>query len=111
MDIRLAVLESRKRDKETENIKNMGFKGITRQAWVSDSIPGPRLILIPTNFGAHRNYCVMVPYGMERKYYGTGWEPTFDDLVATDWFVTIMTRKIQLKDGDSNGDAGKNYKC
>jgi len=100
MDIRSAILQSRKHDRETENIKNIGFKGIARQAWVSDSIPGPRLILVPTNFGVHRNYCVMVPYGMESKYHGTGWEPTFDDLAANDWFVTTMIRKMDLKGGE-----------
>jgi hypothetical protein len=100
MDIRSAILESRRRDKETRNIKNKGFKGIAREQWVSDSIPGPRLIIVPGKYGGKRNYYEMVPYGMGGKYYGSGWEPTFDDLVATDWFVTIMTRKIELKGGD-----------
>lgn len=94
MDIRSAVLESRKRDKETANIKNKGFKGIAREEWISDSIPGPRLIIVPGKYGGKRNYCEMIPCGMSDKYYGSGWEPTFDDLVATDWFVTIMTRRI-----------------
>lgn len=98
MDVRSEVLESRKRDKKTRNIKNKGFKGIAREQWVSDSIPGPRLIIVPDSYGGKRNYCEMVPYGIGGKYYG--WEPTFDDLVATDWFVTIMTRKVELKGGD-----------
>lgn len=109
MDIRSAVLESQKRDRETKNIKNLGFKGIARQAWVSDSIPGPRLVIIPSNFGSYHNYCVMVPYGMESKHNGTSWEPTFDDLAADDWFVTIMIKKIDLKGGESNGNGSKDH--
>jgi len=94
MDIRSAILESQNRDEETTQfINHGGFKGIAREAWVSDSIPGPRLILIPSNFGAHHNYCEMIPYGFESEYRGRGWEPTFDDLVATDWFVTVMSKR------------------
>jgi len=100
MDIRSAVLESRKRDKEFMRIKNKGFKGIAREAWVSDSIPGPRLIVVASKFGGHRNYCEMIPYGLGGKYYGSGWELTFDDLEATDWVVTVLTKKIELKGGD-----------
>lgn len=97
MDIRSAVLESRNRDNGIVNIKNKGFKGITREAWVSDSIPGPRLIIVPSKDGGHRSYCEMVPYGFGGKYYGNSWEPSFDDLAATDWFVTTLTRKLDLK--------------
>lgn len=94
MDIRSAVLESRKRDKETKNIKNKGFKGIAREDWVSDSIPGPRLVIIPSKLQGQYDYCEMVPFGYGWKVYGSTWRPTFDDLAATDWFVTILTRKI-----------------
>ncbi|HCD07684.1 MAG TPA: hypothetical protein DEQ50_05370 [Lactobacillus sp.] len=101
MDIKSAVLESRKRDKETRNIKNKGFKGIAREAWVSDSIPGPRLILVSSReLGSKSNYCEMLSYGTGSVGYGPSWEPSFDDLAATDWFVTIMTKKIKLKGGD-----------
>lgn len=94
MDIRSAVLESRKRDEETKNIRNKGFKGIARELWVSDSIPGPRLIVIPGKRGS----CELVPYGIKKDY--SGWKPTFDDLVADDWFVTVLTRKVELEGGD-----------
>jgi len=97
MDIRTAILESQKRDKETENIRNACFKGIARQLWVSDSIPGPRLIIMSAFDRNHRNTCVMVPYGIDNKYFRTEWEPSFDDLSADDWFVTTMFRKLDVK--------------
>jgi len=111
MNIRSAILESQKRDGETMNVRNKGFRGIAREIWVSDSIPGPRLIIVPSNYVKKGSYCEMVPYGMSSKYYGCGWEPSFDDLAANDWFVATMFRKVDLKGGDrcanGNNDSGR----
>lgn len=67
MDIRNAILSAKKTQ-----------KGITRKKWM----PGPKLRIIPTNSPA---LCLMIPYEWNGAI-GKRWEPSFEDLVANDWF-------------------------
>jgi len=68
MNIRKAIIKAHKNQ-----------KGITRMEWMPRFEP----IVFPTNTSG---CCLLIPYE-SKKEIGKRWNPTYDDLVATDWIV------------------------